>query len=310
MEIFRGVPHFDFMSMRKWTLIGSAIVVIVSIASLGYQGLNLGIDFTGGIVVEAHYKQPVELTKVRATLRKGGFPDATVQHFGASSDALIHLRSQGAAKDKAAGTRVGELLIHASPKVEIRRTDVIGAEVGSDLASKGITAIVLTLVLILVYLWFRFERRLAIGGVIATLHDIVFLVGFLSVFRVQFDLTVLAAILAVMGYSINDTVVVFDRIREDFRKRRRAGPREIVNLAINETLSRTIMTSGMTLIVVVAMLIVGGPVLHGFSLTLLVGILIGTYSSIYMASGVALLFGISKQDLMIKKKEDLVDDQP
>jgi preprotein translocase subunit SecF len=278
---------------------------------LGVQGLNLGIDFTGGVVAEVHFPGATNVTDVRDALRQGGFPDATAQQFGTPQDVRINMRARSEAEAEGIGERVMAVLHKIAPDAKLTQAPtVVGAQVGSGLAAKGITAILVTLALMLIYLWFRFEWRLAVGAIAATFHDLVFVIGFFSIFRFQFDLTVLAAVLAVLGYSVNDTVVVFDRIREDFRKKRRASAREIVNAAINETLSRTIMTSGLTQLVVIAMLIVGGPVLFGFALALFVGILIGTYSSIYIASGTALMLGVSKQDLMIKKKEDLVDDMP
>jgi preprotein translocase subunit SecF len=310
MEFFHGIPHIDFMQARKPFMIGSVIVLIIAIGSLSIRSLNLAIDFTGGIVAEVNFPHTADTTRVRDALRKGGFTDATVQHFGTPQEVLIHLRARNEAESKGIGKRVMAAIHPVAPKAQLRRTNIIGAQVGSALASKGAIAIMVTLALILVYLWFRFEWRFGVGAVAATLHDIVFIVGFWSIFQLKFDLTVLAAVLAVIGYSVNDTVVVFDRIREDFRKKRRATPYEIVNAAINETLSRTLMTSGLTLLVVIAMLAVGGPVLFGFALCLLVGILIGAYSSIFIASATTLMLGVSKQDLMVKKKEELVDDRP
>lgn len=311
MEFFKKIPHLDFMAVQKPALIGSVIVLIIAIGSLVVQQLDLGIDFTGGVVAQVHFAQAADTDQVRDALHKGGFPDAAVQQFGTPQDVRIQVRAQGESEAGHIGTRVMTVLHKVSPDAKLAEAPTfIGAQVGSSLAQKGAIAIFVTLALILIYLWFRFEWRLAVGAVAATFHDIVFVIGFFSIFQFEFDLTVLAAVLAVMGYSVNDTVVVFDRIREDFRKMRRGTPREIVNAAVNETLSRTIMTSGLTLLVVIAMLIVGGPVLHNFALCLLVGILVGTYSSIFIASGTALLLGVSKQDLMVKKKEELVDDMP
>ncbi|HET6726388.1 MAG TPA: protein translocase subunit SecF [Gammaproteobacteria bacterium] len=312
MEFFKGIPQIDFMAVRKPALIGSVIVFFIAIGSLGFQGLNLGIDFTGGLVAEVHLPGDANINDVRDTLRQGGFPDATVQQFGSPHEIRIQMRAHAdQAEAQEIGARVIAVLHKVAPDAALAHAPtVVGAQVGSGLAAKGITAIMVALALMLIYLWFRFEWRLAVGAIAASFHDLVFVIGFFSIFRFQFDLTVLAAVLAMLGYSVNDTVVVFDRIREDFRKKRRSSAREIVNAAINETLSRTIMTSGLTQLVVIAMLIVGGPVLFGFALALFVGILIGTYSSIYIASGTALMLGISKQDLMVKKKEDLVDDMP
>ncbi|HET8552146.1 MAG TPA: protein translocase subunit SecF [Gammaproteobacteria bacterium] len=314
MEFFHDIPRINFMAARKPAMIGSIIVLIIAIGSLSIQALNLGIDFTGGVVTEVHFPNNADVTQVRDALHKGGFPDATVQQFGTPRDVRIQMRAKGqvkATETTAIGNDVMAVLHKVAPDAKLSTAPTfVGAQVGSSLARKGAIAILVTLALILIYLWFRFEWRLAVGAVAATLHDIVFVIGFFSVFQFQFDLTVLAAVLAVMGYSVNDTVVVFDRIREDFRKKRRATAFEVVNSAINETLSRTIMTSGLTLLVVIAMLAVGGPVLFGFALCLLVGIIIGTYSSIFIASATALMLGVSKQDLMVKKKEELVDDRP
>lgn len=310
MEFFKRIPNVDFMAVRKPALIASIIVLLIALGSLAVQGLNLGVDFTGGIVAEVHFPSGTDLPQIRNAMQQGGFPDATVQHFGTPQEALIHLRAEAKSATGEIGPRIMSAVHKAAPDAQLRRVDIVGAQVGSDLTRKGVTAVIVTLALMLLYLGFRFEWRLAAGAIAATFHDIVFLIGFFSIFKMQFDLTVLAAVLAVMGYSVNDTVVVFDRIREDFRKIRRADSREIINAAVNQTLSRTIMTSGLTLLVVIAMLVVGGPVLAGFSLCLLIGIMVGTYSSIYIASGVALMLGVSRHDLMIKKKEDLVDDRP
>ncbi|HEY3646219.1 MAG TPA: protein translocase subunit SecF, partial [Gammaproteobacteria bacterium] len=230
--------------------------------------------------------------------------------YGTPQEVLIRLQQAKGQSDKDAGNKVLEALQKRVPDVKLQQVNFVGPEVGKDLATKGALAFVITLVAILIYIILRFEWRLAIGAVAATLHDVVFVVGFFSLLHIEFDLNVLASVLAVMGYSVNDTVVVFDRIREDFRKVRKGSPIEIMDLAINETLSRTIMTSGVTLLVVIALLILGGPILHGFSLALFVGIIVGTYSSIYIASATALMLGVSKSDLIPAKKGEAVDDMP
>jgi preprotein translocase subunit SecF len=222
---------------------------------------------------------------------------------------LIRLQAKGQS-EKDAGDKVLAALQKSEPKVKLEQVNFVGPEVGKDLATKGALAFAVTLFGILIYIVLRFEWRLALGAVAATLHDVVFVVGFFSLLHIEFDLNVLASVLAVMGYSVNDTVVVFDRIREDFRKMRKGTPIEIMDAAINETLSRTIMTSGVTLLVVIALLILGGPILHGFSLALFVGIIVGTYSSIYIASATALMLGVSKSDLMPTQKDKVVDDMP
>lgn len=310
MEFFKTVTKIDFLATRKVAMIMSVVVILAVAGSIAIRGLNLGIDFTGGVVVEMAYPHDVELQKVRDTLAKAGFKDAIVQHFGAANDVLIRLQPQAGVPSKDISPKVVEVLQAAEPKAVKRDNAVVGPQVGNELKEKGTLAMLITLGLILVYVAFRFEYRFALGAIAATVHDVVFTVGFFSVFHIEFNLTVLAAVLAVMGYSLNDTVVVFDRIRENFRRMRKESPIEVMNAAINETLSRTIMTSGMTLLVVIALFAVGGEVMRGFSIALLVGIAVGTYSSIYIASATALMLGVSKADLAVKKKEDLVDDMP
>ena len=310
MEFFKTVTKIDFLATRKIAMIMSVVVIVAVAGSIAFRGLNLGIDFTGGVVVEMAYPHAVELQKVRDTLAKAGFKDAIVQHFGASNDVLIRLQPQAGVPSKDISPKVVEVLQAAEPDAVKRDNAVVGPQVGNELKEKGTLAMLITLGLILVYVAFRFEYRFALGAIAATVHDVVFTVGFFSVFHIEFNLTVLAAVLAVMGYSLNDTVVVFDRIRENFRRMRKESPIEVMNAAINETLSRTIMTSGMTLLVVIALFAVGGEVMRGFSIALLVGIAVGTYSSIYIASATALMLGVSKADLAVKKKEDMVDDMP
>ena len=311
MEFFHKVPHINFLAARKLAMGMSVVVLIIAIVSLVIHGLNLGVDFTGGVTVQVSYPQPADLRQIRSTLSAVGYKDAIVQNFGTPEDVLIRLQPKKGESGKNTGGAVMDALHKVTPQVKLEQVNFVGPEVGKDLATKGALAFFLTLTGILLYIWFRFEWRLALGGVAATLHDVVFVVGFFSIFHLEFDLNVLAAVLAVMGYSVNDTVVVFDRIREDFRKLRKGTPFEIINLAVNQTLSRTIITSGVTLLVVIALLILGGPVLHGFSLALFVGIIVGTYSSIYIASATALMLGVSKKDLMVRIKEDRkVDDMP
>ncbi|MGH8401795.1 MAG: protein translocase subunit SecF, partial [Gammaproteobacteria bacterium] len=257
------------------------------------------------------YPEPANLQQIRGTLTAAGYKDAIAQSYGTPREVLIRLQPKKGVSGKDTGNAVMTLLRKDVSQVRLEQVNFVGPEVGRDLATKGTMAFVLTLAGILIYIIFRFEWRLAVGGVLATLHDVVFVVGFFSIFHLEFDLNVLAAVLAVMGYSVNDTVVVFDRIREDFRIMRKGTPIEIINLAINQTLSRTIITSGTTLLVVIALFFLGGPVLHGFSVALLVGIIVGTYSSIYIASAIALVLGVSKKDLMVRVKEEKkVDDMP
>ncbi|HEY4126654.1 MAG TPA: protein translocase subunit SecF [Gammaproteobacteria bacterium] len=309
MEFFHNVPHINFLGVRKAAMGMSVVVLIAAIASLAVRGLNFGVDFTGGVTVQVAYPSSVDLNKVRGALAAGGFENAIAQNYGTPEEVLIRLQAKGQS-EKDAGEKVLQALQKSSPEVKLEQVNFVGPEVGKDLATKGALAFTVTLFGILIYIVLRFEWRLALGAVAATLHDVVFVVGFFSLLHIEFDLNVLASVLAVMGYSVNDTVVVFDRIREDFRKIRKGSPIEIMNTAINETLSRTIMTSGVTLLVVIALLVLGGPILHGFSLALFVGIIVGTYSSIYIASATALMLGVSKSDLMPTQKDKVVDDMP
>ncbi|HEX4300729.1 MAG TPA: protein translocase subunit SecF [Gammaproteobacteria bacterium] len=311
MEFFHKVPHINFLGVRKLAMGMSIVVLLAAIASLAVRGLNFGVDFTGGVTVQVAYPASVDLKEVRGALAAGGFENAIAQNYGTPQEVLIRLQTAKGESDKDAGNKVLLALQKASPGVKLEQVNFVGPEVGKDLATKGALAFAVTLFGILIYIVLRFEWRLALGAVAATLHDVVFVVGFFSLLHIEFDLNVLASVLAVMGYSVNDTVVVFDRIREDFRKMRKGTPIEIMNAAINETLSRTIMTSGVTLLVVIALLILGGPILHGFSLALFVGIIVGTYSSIYIASATALMLGVSKSDLMPTRKDGQpVDDMP
>jgi preprotein translocase subunit SecF len=310
MEFFHKVPHINFLGVRKLAMIMSVVVLLGAVASLAVHGLNFGVDFTGGVTVQVAYPKSADLKQVRSDLAASGFENAVAQNYGTPQDVLIRLQTAKGESDKDAGNKVLAALQKSAPDVKLQQVNFVGPEVGKDLATKGALAFVITLVAILIYIILRFEWRLAVGAVAATLHDVVFVVGFFSLLHIEFDLNVLASVLAVMGYSVNDTVVVFDRIREDFRKVRKGTPIEIMNLAINETLSRTIMTSGVTLLVVIALLILGGPILHGFSLALFVGIIVGTYSSIYIASATALMLGVSKSDLIPTKKDEAVDDMP
>jgi preprotein translocase subunit SecF len=311
MEFFHKVPHINFLGVRKFAMGMSVLVVIVAVASLAVRSLNFGVDFTGGVTVQVVYPTAADLGQVRAALAAARFGDAQAQTFGNPQEVLIRLKPEQGESDKDAGIKVLAALQKVEPQVKLQQVNFVGPQVGRDLATKAALAFSITLIAILLYIVMRFEWRLAVGAVVATLHDVVFVVGYFSLLHIEFDLNVLASVLAVMGYSVNDKVVVFDRIRENFRKVRKGTPMEIMNTAINETLSRTIMTSGVTLLVVVALLILGGPVLHGFSLALFIGIIVGTYSSIYVASATALMLGVSKSDLVPQRKEGQpVDDLP
>jgi preprotein translocase subunit SecF len=306
MEFFKSNLNIAFLGKRHAMVAAvlSAALVTTSLVSFFTRGFNLGIDFTGGLLLEVAYEQPADLGDVRSALTTGGFPGAMVQHFGTDKDVLIRLPPQGKGSSAEVSTKaLSALEGKAKGAVQIRRVEFVGPQVGDELTEQGGLAALYTLIGILIYLAVRFEYRLAVGAVIATIHDVVITVGVFSLFHIEFDLSVLAAVLAVMGYSVNDTVVVFDRIRENFRKMRKGTPVEIVNAAMNQTLSRTIMTSATTSLVVVALLIFGGEIIHGFALALIIGILVGTYSSIYVASAAALALGVSREDLMPVKKE-------
>lgn len=292
------------MGRRKQAMFFSAALILISIGSLIQQQLNFGIDFTGGTVIEVSYEDSVVLADIRQSLA-GDFDDAIVQHFGTSRDVLIRVAPRGQASSAEISVKILEQLQgQTDTKIDIRRVEYVGPQVGEELATQGTLALVYALSGILVYVWLRFIGwQFAVGSVIALLHDITITVGVFSLFQLDFDLTILAAILAVVGYSLNDTIVVFDRIRENFRKMRTGDPTEVINTSLNQTLSRTIVTSFTTLLVLAALFIWGGELIHGFAIALIVGVVIGTYSSIYVASNVLVIFNVSKADLMPVKKE-------
>ncbi|MBL8250614.1 MAG: protein translocase subunit SecF [Candidatus Competibacter sp.] len=304
--------QIDFMRWRKLAMMWSVAVLLIALLSLLVRGMNLGLDFTGGTVLEVQYPQPVEIPKVRETLAKAGFEAAQTQHFGTARDVLIRIPPHGEPSSAAA---LSNQVLHALQAAEggagatLARAEFVGPQVGKELVEQGGLAALGALAGILLYVMFRFEWRLAVGTIAATVHDVIFTVGWFSLFQIEFDLTVLAAVLAVIGYSVNDTVVVLDRIRENFRKRRKGSTVDIMNWSINETLSRTIMTSFVTLLSVIVLYFFGGSVMRGFSIAMIVGIVVGTYSSIYIASATALYLGVSREDLLPRTKE-AVDEHP
>jgi preprotein translocase subunit SecF len=313
MELFNSDSHYDFMAKRRLALIFSLTLIAISIVSLGARWLNLGIDFTGGTLVEVGYDQPVELAQVRQALAADGFGDAMVQHFGTSRDVLLRLPPREDVESaKLSDQAFAALRKASSGQVDLRRVEFVGPQVGEELTEDGGLAMIYALVGILIYVALRFEYRFSVGAVIALIHDVVITLGFFSLFQVEFDLPVLAAVLAVIGYSLNDTIVVYDRIRENFRKMRKGSTIEIINTSLNQTLSRTIVTSSTTLVVVLALFLMGGEIIHGFALALIIGIVVGTYSSIYVASTVVIMMGVSKADLMPVQKEgvDQLDEMP
>ncbi|MCG6966028.1 MAG: protein translocase subunit SecF [Chromatiaceae bacterium] len=311
MEWFKREMHIDFISKRRIAAVLSGAMILIAIVALLIRGLALGIDFTGGTLLELGYETVPKLEDVRQVLAGTGHADASVQQFGTPRDVLIRLAASGDESAKLVSDQVFAALSKAADgKVELRRVEFVGPQVGDELAEDGALAVLVSLIAILMYVAMRFEWRFAVGSVIALAHDVIITVGCFALLQIEFDLTVLAAVLAVIGYSLNDTIVVFDRIRENFRKMRKGSPKEIVNSSINQTLSRTLMTSGTTVLVVLALFFLGGEIIHGFSFALLVGIFVGTYSSIYVASTAALALGVSKADLIPVKKEGLVDDRP
>ncbi len=303
--------HFNFMGKRKLAMAVSIALVVISMGSLLTRGLVFGIDFTGGTLIEVGYAEDADLEAVRTALAGNGFAEAQVQQFGTPRDVLIRLAPREGVKSSELSDKVFGILSEQSPgKVELRRVEFVGPQVGDELTEDGALAVLVSLIAILMYVAVRFEWRFAVGSVIALVHDVTITLGFFSLFQLEFDLTVLAAVLAVIGYSLNDTIVVFDRIRENFRKIRKGDSEEIINTSLNQTLARTIVTSLTTLIVLVALFILGGEIIHNFSLALILGVVVGTYSSIYVASSAVLMLGVSKADLMPVQKEGVIDDMP
>ncbi|MDP6079308.1 MAG: protein translocase subunit SecF [Arenicellales bacterium] len=327
MYFLKREPRIDFLGRRGLAGIVSAVLIVIGIVSLGVRGLAFGIDFTGGTLVEVAYEESVEASSVRDLIANAGFESALVQYFGTSKDILVRLPASAIENAAQVSSRImvalrspyKETLVTAASgdlqqclsdngtsgrcAVQMRRVEFVGPQVGEELTEKGGLAMLYALLGILIYVSWRFEWRFAIGAVAALVHDVLITVGVFSVLGLEFSLPVLAAILAIIGYSLNDTIVVFDRVRENFRKMRRGTPTEIMNTSVNQTLSRTILTSLTTLLVVLTLLIIGGEVINGFATALLVGVLIGTYSSIFIANPAVLVLGISREDMLPVKKE-------
>jgi preprotein translocase subunit SecF len=304
MEFFKRTPSIDFMSKRSITYAVSAALMIASFAFLAVRGLNLGIDFTGGVTVEVNYPAAANVDDARAALTAAGFPEAKVQTFGSSRDLAVTVTPRASEDVNQVSARVSAALQSSTPGVQVRRTEVVGPQVGEDLTEQGGLALLFTFIGILVYVGFRFEKKMAAGTVFAAMHDPIVILGFFAATQLTFDLSVLAAVLAVIGYSINDTVVVFDRVREVFLEKRKLTPIQVLNTALNQTLSRTLMTSVSVLFVVVSLYFFGGETLKGFSLAIIIGVFTGTYSSIFVAGALALDMSVKAQDLMSVKKED------
>ena len=291
----------NFMGRRRLAALFSVILILVSLGSLATRQLNWGLDFTGGTLVEVHYSESADLNAIRGILDSSGYSGAIVVSFGTDRDVLIRLPKGYSDKEGAALLTTLQQAFAGS--VELRRIEFVGPQVGDELREQGGLAMLLALGLVMLYIAFRFQFKFAVGAVVALVHDVIITLGFFSLSGMECDLTVLAALLAVIGYSLNDTIVVSDRIRENFRKIRRAEPIEVINISLTETLGRTLVTSLTTLLVLAALALFGGEMINGFAIALIVGVAVGTYSSIYVAANALLLMGVSKEDLMIPVKE-------
>ncbi|MEE3197543.1 MAG: protein translocase subunit SecF [Pseudomonadota bacterium] len=310
MQLFAKVPDFDFMSRRRIAVILSCVIIFFSLGSVGIRGLNFGVDFTGGVLLEVGYSDAANLTDVRNALADAGYDTALVQNFGSANDVLIRLPPSG---DEEEGTvvrdRVLDTLREYDSSVLLRRIEFVGPQVGEELTEQGGLAMLFALILIFAYVMLRFNRKFAAGTITALVHDVIVVIGVFSFFELSFDLSVLAALLATIGYSLNDTIVVFDRIRENFRIIRRGTAERIINVSINQMLARTLITSFTTLLVLSALYIWGGQAVNGFAEALMVGVIVGTYSSIYVACTAALALKVSPADLLPPKRQE-IDDMP
>ncbi|MEO8767594.1 MAG: protein translocase subunit SecF [Nitrosospira sp.] len=310
MEFFRIKRDIPFMSWGKYTTTISLLTFIVAVFFLFTKGLNLGVDFTGGTVMEVGYTQPADITRIRDTLIKLGMPDVSVQNFGTSREVMIRLPARPGISSAKLSETVITALRQDDKTAEIRRVEFVGPQVGKELVENGALALLMVSLGIVAYLAARFEWKFGVSGIIANLHDVVIILGFFAFFQWEFSLTVLAAILAILGYSVNESVVVFDRIRENFRKMRKASVQQVIDNAITRTMSRTIITHGSTQMVVVSMLFFGGEALHYFALALTIGILFGIYSSVLVASPILMLLGVSRQDIVKPEKKEEAEALP
>ena len=296
--------QIDFMGKRKYALVLSAALLVTALLSLGSKGLNMGLDFTGGSLLEVGFTEEVDPEEVRNFLQGARFNNGTVQYFGTNRDLLIRMPPQPDANQSSLGDEIFAALKRQYPEGELRQSNYVGPAVGDELTEDGGLALLTALIVVMIYILFRFTKQFSVGAVVALTHDVLVVLGLFSIFQWTFDLTVLAALLAVIGYSLNDTIVVSDRIRENFRKLRKSSPVETINQSLNQTLGRTLVTSLTTLFVLLALLFTGGEVIRGFALALSIGVLVGTYSSIYVAATTLLAMNISREDLLVPEPDD------
>ena len=313
------IKIYNFMAPSRAMIAVSALLLLLSVVSLATRGIHLGLDFSGGTQIEVGYQQPVAVEQVRLQLVEAGFNGPTVVHFGAETDLLLRLKEipvvdQEAVQTGSAGPDIGERVAAAltanGSQIELRRVDYVGPQIGEELREEGGLGMLVALAVVMLYVAVRFQFKFALGAVLALAHDVILTLGFFSVTQLEFDLTVLAAVLAVIGYSLNDTIIVFDRVRENFRKLRKTEPVDVVNESLSQTLWRTLNTSFTTLLVLMALYLFGGELIHNFAAALLFGVLVGTYSSIYVAAKLLLLLNVSREDLLQPVEGELVDDLP
>ncbi len=309
MEFFKRQTHFNFMALKKYTAGAALAVSLLALSLLIFKGLHYGLEFTGGIQMELRFAKPVNPSHVQEVLQQEGFAGTRAQLYGSTQDVLVRAAAQPDGQDLQLQQKVVTAFKQHDEDVQLRRIEYVGSEVGQQLAEQGAIAVIVSILATMAYIAMRFEYRFAVSAALALAHDALFVLGIFVLLQIEFDLAALAAVLAVVGYSLNDKIVVFDRVRENFRLSRTGTPIEVMNGALNQTLSRTIMTSFMTMLVVLALLIFGGSSLFGFSLALTIGIAVGTYSSIFVASALAILLGLSRADLMTKPKI-IVDNRP
>lgn len=302
-----NIKTINFMALRKFFFVVAAVLMLVSIGSLAVKNLNLGLDFTGGALIELNYDEPADLESIRQTLRAAGWEDAVVQNFGASTDVIIRLASE----DPNLGSEIARMIQREDAgEVTVKRVEFIGPQVGEELRDQGGLGMLLAMGGILLYVSLRFQMKFAVGAIAALFHDVIFTLGFFALFGLSFDLTVLAALLAVIGYSLNDTIVVFDRVRENLRVMRKADLIEVINVSTTQTLARTLATSFSTILVLLALFFFGGENIHGFATALLIGVCVGTYSSIFVANGLLVTMNLTREDLIPPQVEEAVDDRP